>query len=196
MAKHLEFSSVAEWVQAVAKGRPVAIMPASMAAEVLGLTENTIKTQLKSGTKPGMSIMIDGKAYVSVEYVQDQIEAWEADVAKIRSKLERIASRREKITYGDLMAAFDMSSRSARDRNKIGYVLGYISRQTWEEHGIFLSVIVHRKGPEPTTPGPGYEGLLVSMMDEYEGFYFDPDRDLSETVAEHLEKVWNFYAPK
>jgi hypothetical protein len=78
------------------------------------------------------------------------------------------------------------NSKIPADRKRIGYLLGDVSRQTFKEFGILLSVTVHRKTSGTTSPGAGFFELAEDLKLEWD------DDDV--LVATEMEKVWGHYA--
>ena len=44
--------------------------------------------------------------------------------------------------------------------------------------------------------GPRYVELLKDLAEELDDFPYDPDADLDELLAEHMEGVWQHYAAR
>lgn len=191
MSEKTSFKDVKSWLTAVSEGQPVAIMSSNLASSALGESASALSKKLKSGEIARISI--EKVNYISAHYVHqvltDRRQTW-ADVVAI---LERVARRKAVIFYGDLMGEVGMRWQSPPDRNTIGHLLGQISRQSYLKNGILLSAIVHRKGPPPTHPGPGYIGLLQSMDEEIAGFDYDPEEDEEDIIDRHVKAVWDFY---
>ncbi|MFZ7090820.1 hypothetical protein [Primorskyibacter sp. 2E233] len=186
-----EFDDTAAWLKALTKGLPVAIMPNSLAAEVLGESSNAISKKVKKGDVAVISI---GKnRYISADYVHDLVDKGIQRKALIIKGLERVARNGSTIFYGELMEMADMNWKSPPDRAKIGAILGKISRESYEEDGILLSSLVHRKGPEPTSPGPGYITLIEGMSDDYDDPDLYDEDDLDAVIGRHMEAVWEHY---
>jgi hypothetical protein len=192
MAATRNFETIREWLEASAAGRPVAIMPNSLAAEALGETPNALAKKLKRDDFP--KIVIEDKAYVSADYVHERCREMAQKLEEIRRIVERVAARGNKIVYSELMESVGLNWRSPPDRTRIGALLGDLSHWSWENHGVLLSSIVHRKTSEPTSPGPGYVVLLEQIGDEFDDFEYDPEDDLADLVEQHMQAVWKHYA--
>lgn len=189
-----DFETVRAWLDALRRGEPVAILSTSLAAaaveEARGWQEETIGS-LSKKLKDGQleAIKINGKRYLSAVALAKIIESGDAQFNRAHALLIELAKRGKKTTYGEIMAPLNMSSQNPPDRNRIGYLLGQISRKSWTEDGIFLSALVHRKGKEPTSPGPGYIGLIEEIApDEIEKFPDEP-----AMVMAHMKSVWRHY---
>jgi hypothetical protein len=189
-----DFEDTEEWLCALTKGLPVAIMPNPLAAGALGESANAISKKVKNGHVP--VITIGERRYISADFVAERVEAERVLKASIMRKLERVARNGATIFYGELMKMVGMRWQSPPDRAKIGVFLGEISRKTFEEDGIFLSALVHRKGPEPTSPGPGYRDLIESMSNDYDDLGFDPEEDQEIMLDRHMSAVWKHYSAK
>lgn len=185
------FPTVDAWLQAYSRGQPVAIMPSALAAEALGVSANAVTKNLKAGSIP--SITIDERRYISADYVHLQVTEAEHVLERISIEIERVARLRKSIFYGELMGHVGMNSQNPRDRMKIGELLAQISRKSFEENGVFLSSIVHRKGAAPTSPGPGYMPLIAEIAEEYDGVDYDPEEDEVGILQRHMEAVWDYY---
>lgn len=192
MITQREFEDVATWLTAVAEGRAVAIMPSSLASEALDESANALTKKLKNGAIP--AIVIGGRSFISADFVNDELVKRRQVLDCVQKNVERVARRRGKIFYGELMEAVGMSWQNPPDRSKIGVLLGELSRWSYKKHGVFLSSIVHRKTPDPTSPGPGYMTLVENIAREYENVDFDPNEDESTMLQRHMEAVWDHYA--
>lgn len=187
-----EFDTPAAWLIACSEGQPVAIMPASLAAEVLGESANALTKKLKRGDIP--CIIISERRFIPAEYVHEEATKAKQVFNKLRHEVERVARRRSKIFYGDLMQLVEMRWQSPPDRTKIGFLLGELSRWSFKRHGILLSSIVHRKSPEPTTPGPGYMTLVTELAKECAGLALQPGEDEAALLKRHMAAVWDHYS--
>lgn len=192
--KTYKFSTVQQWIEALLAGAPVGIMSTSLAAEALGEAEGSseetvgsLSRKLKEG-KIG-SVTIQGKRYISAEAIHMIITSGNSQFNKLYEMLVDTAARGEKTTYGEVMAKLGMDTQSPPDRKRIGVLLGQVCHRSWEEDGIFLSSLVHRKGSEPTAPGPGYLGLVESIKPSELKKYTDP----LEMVLAHMKAVWSLY---
>jgi hypothetical protein len=155
-----------------------------MAGDALGVTRAAVEQRVRAGSLDGLKV---GKTrWVSAASIMKQVDAEEAEVYKVRRYLERLASAGEGIDYGNLMSEFDMSSTIPADRKKIGRLLGKVSRQTWEERGVLLSVLVTRKGSH--NPGPGFFDLAEELDDDYESAKSD-----SAYVNQQINEVFASY---
>lgn len=192
--KVAEFKDVRSWLEALRGGEPVGIMSTSLAAQSIeqacgweGETVGSLSKKLKEG-QIGY-VRINGKRYISAEAIVLMIERGDDQFNHAYRKLEGLAERGQKTTYGEIMGALGMSSNNPPDRKRIGYLLGRVSRRSWEKDGIFLSSLVHRKGADPTHPGPGYLGL-VEAVDPAEPQRYQSE---AEMVSAHMNAVWRHY---
>jgi hypothetical protein len=71
-------------------------------------------------------------------------------------------------------------------QQKSGCELGGVSRRTFDEFGVLLSVIVHRNTSGTTSPGAGFFELAEALELEWD--------DEDALVATAMEKVWEHYA--
>lgn len=189
LAKPNTFASAHDWIEALSQDLPVSIIPNKIAAELLGDTAASISKRLGNG---GIEFVeIGGRRYVSADAIANQLASENALSSMIRIELEDIAKKGGKIFYSELMEKFGMRWQSPPDRTKIGQILGNISKATYAERGVFLSVLVHRKNGKPTNPGPGYFALLDELERTLTGFHYDA-KD-SNLIPKHMKEVWASY---
>jgi hypothetical protein len=185
----MTFETAEDYLTALENDPSLAILPLQMVADYRGVTRAAIDRMVRIGQLE--EIKIEGTRYVRAESLLQRQKGREQQIKTVRTFLEAWAREqarkdRKPLTYEPVMAEVGMSPSVPADRTTIGGILDVISQQTWEEHQIILSVIVHRKTAGRTRPGPGFFQLTKRL-----GLYDDDEDDLIERES---QKVWNFYA--
>lgn len=185
----LEFETVGEYLDSFkAKPFELGILPVPLAADHLGKTPAAVTAMVKAQTL--RQIVIGKNKFVQTASILDR-EAGAVDQEKIvRNYLIDMLKRGETSTfYEPLMDAIGLKTTIPWHRTRIGAILDVISKQSHQERGVVLSVLVHRKAPGTTRPGPGFWGMA-----EDEGL-FDPDaEDRDEFVKRHTKEVIKAYS--
>lgn len=161
----LEFDSVEEYARAFAKGKAPAILTGAMAAEVFNLAAATINNRVKRGMLEG--VRISGTNYVSLSSLNEVLAEDDNAMRIVRAYLEQQARQGNMpVNYAPAMELIGLDHKLSADRMRFGYLLGRISRQTYDAHGLLLSVMVQKKGT--TMPSDqGFFGLVDDLGLEY-----------------------------
>ncbi|MDE2774291.1 MAG: hypothetical protein OXI46_11415 [Gemmatimonadota bacterium] len=176
------FESADEYITALRKKpRKYAIIPKSLAGKALGLSRAGITKQVETGKLA--EVGVSGRRYLLARGVANSLENERRLTERIRKILEDLAGDGRTITYGKLMGSVEMSSQRPPDRDKIGKILGRISKATHDESRIMLSVLVVRK--HDSLPSPPFFSLAKKL-----GFRWSSD---SRFVEKHTELVWSKY---
>ncbi|MGY0575923.1 hypothetical protein ACTGJ9_036900 [Bradyrhizobium sp. RDM12] len=118
----------------------------------------------------------------------DLTEAFDRQVRIVRDYLEEAARSGSIIFYEQVMNALGLSRTIPADRTKVGKVLGRVSEDSYAKDGILLSVIVHRKAPGRTHPGPGFLTLAEELEIDW--------KDERTFVDQEVKKVFDHYAAR
>lgn len=160
----MDFEEVKDYIRAVADDSSLALIPIPMAAELFGITGAGIAARVKSGTLRG--IKVGSSRYILLESVVSTLQKADDEVATVRRFLEDQARQGvSSVEYGPVMGLLGLSSTLSADRTKIGWILGAVSRQTFNEGKGLLSVIVHRKGTRMPSEN-GFFGLVDNLVEE------------------------------
>src|SRR5271165_5984880 len=123
-------------------------------------------------------MIVGGARFVRAMSLNSDMEAADKRMVTVRTALEGLATAGEVTTYEPIM-------------EQIGKILGDITRESHAEHGITLSVLVHRKtGAGRSTPGPGYFVIMEQMG------LLGPDDDKVAFAEEQLRLVFVHYSSK
>ena len=161
-----------------------AIMPIQMIADLRGVTRGAIVHMIDTGQL--RQIKIEKTRYIQTA----SFVAYENEIKRrtqiVYSFLEDLARQRRTCFYDPVMSCIGLRWQTPADRQTIGAMLGQISRETVEDNGILLSVLVHKKSAGRSKPGNGFFELAAGLGYEWD----DPD----EFVEEEIQKVWALYA--
>jgi len=184
----MSYDSPTTYLRALEHDPSLAIMSVQMVAEFRGVTRAAIDRLLRLGRleeiKVGKTRYVRASSVVALQSGEDE------RIAKVKRYLEDCAREgTHHLFYDPVMSSVGLSWQVPNDRWVIGVILGEISRQTWRDHRIVLSVLVHKKTPGVTKPGPGFFGLF----DEDEFAEFEEWDDDAELVERETQKVLRFY---
>ena len=176
------FKSAGEYITALRKEPAIyAIIPKSLGGEALELSTAGITKRIEQGKLT--EVEIGERRYLLASGVTNSFNNERKRTERIRKILEDCARKKQTINYGELMERVGMSSKSPPDRDKIGTILGAISKATYDKNGIMLSVLVVRKHDSlPSQP-------FFDLARELE-FRFTSDSRFAE---EHTELVCSEY---
>ncbi|MGY4608608.1 hypothetical protein ACVW16_007020 [Bradyrhizobium sp. USDA 4474] len=180
----VEFKNVEQYVDAFRRNSELAVVSLQMAADYRGVTRAAIERMV--ATKQLEVIKIRNTRCIKLQGLIDLSQAFDRQVRIARDYLEEVAAARTIIFYEQVMNALGLSRTIPADRTKVGKILGRVSEDSYEKDGILLSVIVHRKAPGRTHPGPGF----LTLAEELE-FDWDDERAF---VDQEVEKVFEHYA--
>lgn len=179
------FNSTKDYLRAFERdAEACAIMPIQTIADMRGVTRGAIVHMIDSGQL--RQIKIEKTRYVQTKsFVAYQNEIKRRTQIVYRF-LEEKALERRTCTYEPVMSEIGLRWQTPADRQTIGAMLGQISAETYEDNGILLSVLVHRKTAGRSRPGPGFFSLATHLGCEWD--------DDDEFVEEEIQKVWALYA--
>lgn len=166
------------------KSDPLPVLPIPTVAEYIGISASGVTGRLQRGALEQIKI---GKAkFVSVRSLLKVNEEFQQKVEVIKTELAKLAGEGvESIYYGEIMPVVGLNWQIPADRTEFGWILGTVSRRSFDETKTMLSVLVHRKKPGQTIPGPGFFPLAEDL-----GFEWD---DELEFVVKHTKKVLRAY---
>lgn len=179
----MQFEDIDDYIEHC-KTDPLPVLPIPIVAEYIGITPSGVTGRLKRGTLEQVKI---GKSkFVSVRSLLKLNEDFDQKVSVVRAELEKLARQGvDSVFYGPIMSVLGLSSQVPADRNEIGWILGAVSEKSCEENGTLLTVLVHRKAPGATMPGPGFFSLAGDL-----GFEWDDDREFVEEQTRRVLKVY------
>ncbi|MGO4618557.1 hypothetical protein AB4Z34_01615 [Ensifer sp. 2YAB10] len=187
----MQFDTVNDYLEAY-RDNPYnhGVLPIPLVAEYLERSAPAITAMLKAGSLTEISI---GKnRFVQTASVLEKDDAEAKDVATVRQYLMDMIDRGETATfYEPLMTAIGLTTTTPAHRTKIGAILDRISKDSHEEKGVVLSVLVHRKTAGTTRPGPGFWGMV-----EGEGLFNPKEQDKDDFVKQHTKLVMKKYGKK
>lgn len=183
----MEFEDADAYVRAYIKDRSLAVMPVPMAAELFGITSAGIVARVRSEAL--RDIRVAGTRYITMESVLDSVSKTDRDVDIVKAYLEQQArSGVKSIDYTPVMDLLGLSSKLSADRTKIGWVLGAVSRRSYDEKGVLLSVLVHLKNTSMPSEN-GFFGLVDNLIEDWEDSYDDRE----SFVREETKRVIKAY---
>lgn len=180
-----EYDTLDDYIKAFAKDRELAIVPIPMVAEHLDRTAPAVTAMINTGKLE--EIKIGKNRFVALKSLVDLGEAFDKQVDIVmRYLIKQVKKGVSVVFYEPVMAQVGMKTTVPADRTKIGAILGKVSERSYEEKGVLLSVIVHRKTLGTTGPGPGFFSLAENMEFEWE--------DDDAFVTRETKKVMKAYA--
>lgn len=178
------FESVSEYITMQTANGDLAALPIPLVAEYLDVSSPAVNAMLKDGRLDGVRV---GKSTLvllnSLQARETKRAGEENSIYKYLKKCARIGNRA--VFYEPVMAQVGMTPKIPAHRSRIGWILGQISRKTYAEDGVLLSVLVHQKKAGTTRPGTGFFDLAMDL-----GFkYMDQDA----FVKAQTDKVMKAY---
>lgn len=163
-----------------------AFIPTPFAASALGVEQTTVRAYMRNAQlEPFMITSEWEEAWTGVsarsllkelkrrdQVVTDLIEPIMLDLKQLGGEL---------IEYGKLMPKHGLSASNPHHRNLIGVVLGEVSKRSYADHKVLLSVQVVRK--QDHMPSEPFFDLAVDLGAMREGV------DHDEFTKSHLKKV-------
>ncbi|WP_026612848.1 hypothetical protein [Ensifer aridi] len=163
------------------------VLPVPLVADYLERSPPAVTAMLRAGSLT--EIVIGKNKFVQTSSLLEKDDAEAKDVATVRQYLMNMIARGETSTfYEPIMTAIGLTTTTPAHRTRIGAILDRISRDSHEEKGVVLSVLVHRKTAGTTRPGPGFWGMVES-----EGLYDPEEQDKDDFVREHTKLVMKKY---
>lgn len=182
----MNFSDADAYIRAYAKDRSLAIVPVPMAADLFGITSAGIVARVRNGAL--QEIRVAGTRYVTMESVIDSVSRTDRDVDIVKAFLEQQArSGVESIDYAPVMGLLGLSSKISADRTKIGWILGAVSRRSFQEKGVLLSALVHRKNTRMPSE-KGFFGLVDNLIEDWEDRYDDRESFVEAEIKRVVKK--------
>jgi hypothetical protein len=182
----ITFETVSMYLDTLRIDPSLAVISIKMAAEHRNVTKPAIERMFADGRLT--SVTIGTTRCVLTKDLIQQLEKKEKTVSKLKKILEAHAKKREVVFYEEIMEPLDMSTKVPADRKAIGEILAGVSYETYNECGILLSVIVHRKTKGTTKPGQGFFTLANEL-----GCKFSSD---DEFAKEQQDLVFSHYGKK
>lgn len=179
------FDDAREWLKADSRREPVSIMPKKLAAEVLGISFAAVSDAVRKGAL--RSVLIGEKTYLSAPSVYARLHRDITQSEEVHDQLAVLAAKRRTIFYGKFMEGLGLSSQSPADRNRIGVLLGDVSRRSMKERRVMLSAIVHRKSAEPTIPNSSFFELARELGKKV------PRGEERKFLDREMKRVWDAY---
>ena len=156
------YIDVREYLSDLSTNSAPALLPIQMIADHRDAARATIERMIKqeqlTGVTVGKGKFVDARSLLILE------EEERTKVAKVRKYLEECGGAGVRsIFYDSVMGIIGLKTDIPYDRKIIGEILGDISKDTWNEAGILLSVIVHKKTSGKTRPGSGFFTLANEL---------------------------------
>jgi hypothetical protein len=175
-----EFADLDAYLAASSGDEDLAFLPVPIVADYLGISSPAVTARLKSGSleevRIGKQRFVSRRSLVALrEADQDMIQRTEAFLMDLAAKGEA------RVFYDPVMSNVGLRWQVPAHRDKIGWVLGAVSERSYENHGVLLSVLVHKKTPGDTLPSGGFFTLA-----EHLGF---DTEDWHSLVARETRKV-------
>lgn len=181
----IEYASLGDYLTDCLAGMSLAVMPVPVVADHLGKTSAAITAMIRAGKLE--EIRIKNNRFVKVSSLLDLQDEFENQIRVVTDYLVKLAKNgTHKVYYEPVMTEVDMSPSVPADRTKIGHILGEISQKTYDEKRLLLSVLVHRKAPGTTRPGPGFFDLARHM-----GFEWDDDDEFVKKQTKLVLKAYS-----
>lgn len=181
----LKYRSVQSYLAALDEDYSLAVISKAMAAKNLGVGAPTIDRMLEDERLTG--IMVEGTTCVRASKLIDMAEEDKKRMEKVQGLLVKLARKGKHAFYSHVMDPIQLSTKSPPDRKTIARILGAISKKTYEDHGILLTVLIHKKTAGKTGPSEGFFSLADFLGIEY------GDRD--DFVRKQTHLVYDFYRP-
>lgn len=188
------FRNAKTYSKALADNSSLAIIPFSMAAELLEVEVSTVQGYVRRGTLSEISVgpkrrwvgvlasEIRQKRRVRAKLLRDLIKIAEpilVQAAKDQKTLEYNA---------DLMIALDLKHSHAQDRDMLGKVLGELSKSSNKSDNCMISVVAVRK--KDAKPNKAFFALARSLN------VLAATGDENQFFKEHKETVYKKYLRK
>lgn len=176
---------VEAYVRAFSKDRSLAVISVPMASELFGITSTGIVSRVRSGALE--EIKISGTRYIMMRSVMDAMSKMDRQVEVVKAYLEQQARNGvASVEYAPVMDLLGLSPKLSADRTKIGWILGAVSRQSYEDKKVLLSVIVHRKNTGMPSEN-GFFGLVDDLIEDWEDHYDDQEHFVADATKRVLK---------
>lgn len=190
-----EFETLERYLLALEENpAALAILPITEVAKLKKVTRAAIDRKLRLSQLD--TIKIGKTRYVAAASLLRNEAEETGDLKQVQAILESSARAGvERLFYSDVMTPIGMQTKVPAHRMRIGQLLGDLSKLTYRDNGILLSVLVHTRRPGKTRPGPGFFELVDLLAKDNPGdtdlLYELDDRD--SFVQEHTLKVLRHY---
>lgn len=183
----MEYAEAEKYVRAYMKDRGLAVVPVSMAAEIFDMSSAGIIGRIKSGVLS--DLRISGARYVTMSSILAVIEEEDRELKTVKTYLEQQARKGvSSVEYAPVMELLGLSTKLSAHRNKIGRLLGKVSRLSYEEGKGLLSVIVHVKGTGLPSMN-GFFGLVEALDLEWQDQH-ETQEDFVEAETKRVLKAY------
>jgi hypothetical protein len=180
------YSTVGDYLGALRVDPTLAVISMQMAADHRGVSRAAIDRMARIGQLE--EVRIAKTRCVRAASLLNLEAQRERQNCEVRELLEGVARKHEIVFYEPVMKKLGLKTTVPAHRTLIGQILGDLSNQTYGDHSILLSVLVHRKTAGRTRPGPGFFELAKAL-----GFKWRSGAEM-KLVDEQTEKVWRHYA--
>lgn len=193
----MKFKTYNQYLTELQKNSELAILPISATAELMEVSDNTIKNWIQKNTIE--EIKISKNRYVKAHSIYSIINERYKKVIAVKERLiQLLQNDRRSIYYSEIMPEFGFNYKLSPDRATFGWILGEVSRLSYEEmekdlgkgNGAFLSSIVWRKDWDFV--GEGYWNLVYSITQEEPS----SDEECYEYVEKHIQNCIEYYSNK
>jgi hypothetical protein len=186
----MHYETVADYLKAYAAD-PASngILPIPLVAEHLGKSSPAVTAMLKAETLTEISIGARNRFIAIASLLEREAgEQGQEDVVwKYLVNMIQTGQRSE--FYEPVMSEVGMSTTMPWHRTRMGVILDAVSMRSYKEHGVVISVLVHRKAPGTyTRPGPGFWTMV-----EREGLFDEATMTKDTFVREHTDAVIKAY---
>lgn len=165
----MEYGEVEGYVRAYMKDRGLAVISVPMAAELFEMSSAGVIGRVKSGML--REVRIAETRYILMASILEVIEEEDRQIKTVKTYLEQQARKGvSSVEYAPVMELLGLTTQLSAHRNKIGRVLGRVSRLSYEEGKGMLSVIVHVKGTGLPSMN-GFFGLVQALEPDWADQY-------------------------
>lgn len=165
-----------------------AAVPPQLVAEYLGVSHAAVMRKLTDGKLT--EIKIGKNRLVAVSSILAMNKHWSDQCGVVQKTLEGLASRgRAIVFYNEVMSPIGLKTTIPADRNRIGAILGHVSEISHDQHGVLLSVLVHRSTQGTTKPGPGFFELAESLGYECQDKNAFVEKETKRVIAAYTGKA-------
>jgi hypothetical protein len=179
------FLHLTAYIEAQSQHDDLTAVPIPLVADHLQVTPAAIVAMLKTDRLDG--VKIGNSTMVKLASLQRRHDERSKEVEIVFEYLKQRAKNGTRVIfYEPVMAAVNMTPRVPAHRTRIGQILGEVSKRTYKEKGVLLSILVHQKTAGVTRPGKGFFKLA---HDDIELSWDDED----EFVREQTDKVLKAY---
>lgn len=180
---NISYDLLSHYLVALTSDPKLATVSIPMAAEFLGMTTQGVIQRVKRGRLS--AVKVGGTRLILASELFEIYENNKNETRRIKDYLvKRIQSTKEIMTYRPVMEHFGYNYKLQADRLRFGDLLGWISEETEESHGVLLSVVVVRQDTNLPSED-GFIGLLNKLRPGW-----NREHDLDEYVAKEIARVW------